>query len=331
MKRLIFKIILCVIVLVLLAAAFFYFRFQPTADPGWGVTFSRSQAEYLGFDWKTMYLDILNDLQPKKLRLVAYWETMEAQPDLWYFQDIDEMLAEADKRGLDVTLAIGLKVPRWPECHYPAWYKDLSPDEQTAAHLHMVEMAVNHFKSHPSIKIWQIENEAMFNFGDQCPEIPPEILKQELKIVRAADSRPILMSDSGELGRWIPTAKLGPDILGSTMYRVVYNSKYGYIQYPLPPAFFRIKAGLTETFTNVREFKGVELQAEPWFNTDVYRMDLETQKNLMNPKIFAANVAYAQKVGFEDNYLWGVEWWYWMAQKNHDWGMWEAARTLLRQ
>jgi hypothetical protein len=331
MKRIILKIILVLVVLAVLAAGFFYFKFKPTENPGWGVTFSRPQAEYLGFDWKTMYLDMLNDLQPKKLRLVAYWETMETQPDLWYFQDVDEMLAEADKRGIDVTLAIGLKVPRWPECHYPAWYKDLNSDEQTAAHLHMVDMAVNHFKAHSSIKTWQIENEALFNFGDDCPKIEPDTIKKELEIVRAADSRPILMSDSGELGRWIPTAKLGPDILGSTMYRVVHNPKYGYFQYPLPPAFFRIKAGLTEAFTGVKEFRGVELQAEPWFDTDVYRMDLDTQKNLMNPKIFAANVAYAKKVGFEDNYLWGVEWWYWMAQKNNDWGMWEEARTVLQQ
>ena len=49
----------------------------------------------------------------------------------------------------------------------------------------------------------------------------------------------------------------------------------------------------------------------------------------MNQKIFAENVAYAKKVGFQDNYLWGVEWWYWMAKKNNDWGMWTAAKDLL--
>ncbi|MGE5297609.1 MAG: hypothetical protein ACM3KM_00400 [Acidobacteriaceae bacterium] len=323
--------LLALAVVIAAVLAYFYFSFHPTKNPEWGISFSRSHAEYLGYDWKVMYLDILNDLKPKKLRLMAYWRTMETEKDLWYFQDVDEMLVEADKRNIDVTLAVGKKLPRWPECHQPAWVNSLSPEEQKARQLHMVEMAVSHFKQFNSIKAWQIENEALFNFGPECPVIDKETFRQEIEIVRRLDSRPIILTDSGELGRWVPTARFGPDIFGSTMYRVIYHKKIGYFRYPLPPAFFRIKAGIAKFYTGVDRFTGVELQAEPWFNTDVQLTDIETQRGLMNPVIFKQNVDYARRVGLEDNYFWGVEWWYWMAHNQNDWGMWDAARQVLSQ
>jgi hypothetical protein len=40
-------------------------------------------------------------------------------------------------------------------------------------------------------------------------------------------------------------------------------------------------------------------------------------------------MGFAKDVGFTDNYIWGVEWWAWLAQKHGDWGMWVAAKTLL--
>ncbi|HYE22384.1 MAG TPA: hypothetical protein VD998_02220 [Verrucomicrobiae bacterium] len=329
-KKIILGIIGFIVTASFALAVFFYLQFEPTKNPGLGLTFSRTHAEYLGLDWKETYLAILNDLKPKKLRLVAYWEIMEKEPNLWYFQDIDEMLVEAEKHDVEVILAVGLKLPRWPECHYPAWFNDLNDAEKRERHLNMIEMAVNHFKGHEVIKIWQLENEALFNFGYKCPKIDKELLKEELELVRNLDSRPILMSDSGELGRWVPTANLKPDILGSTMYRVVHNPKIGYFYYPLPPAFFRIKAGLTETMTGMKRFKGVELQAEPWFASDIAVTDLQTQFQLMNPSILKDNLEYAKKAGFEDHYLWGVEWWYWLAQKKNDWGMWDTAKSIFR-
>jgi hypothetical protein len=157
------------------------------------------------------------------------------------------------------------------------------------------------------------------------------LIKKEMDLVRSIDSRPILMTDSGELGRWLPTANLGPDIFGSTMYRVVHNPRMGYFKYPLPPYFFHVKAGIAKKFAGVDRIIGVELQAEPWFSDDVHRTDLQTQFALMNPKIFREYIDYAKSVGFEENYVWGVEWWYWLAQKHGDWGMWEEARKLFAE
>ncbi len=324
-------IISALLLAVILFGTFLYYQTEPVKNPEWGISFSPLHAQYLGFDWKTMYLDILNDLQPKHLRLMAYWETMQPEPTLWYFQDVHEMLAEADKRNIEVTLSIGQKLPRWPECHHPAWFDGLTTEQKNEAQLVMIKMAVDQFKYHSSIKTWQVENEPFFNFGPMCPKEDPELLKKEIEIVRAADTRPIILTDSGELGRWIPAANLKPDIFGSTMYRVVHHERFGYFEYPLPPAFFRIKAGLTKLVTGVDKFRGVELQAEPWFNQDIDQTDLQTQFTLMNPKIFEANVAYARASGFESHDFWGVEWWYWLAHKQNDWGMWEAGKKILSE
>jgi hypothetical protein len=326
------KILYILATLVIIFAAtciYFASQYKPAEKVEWGLTFSHSHAQYLGFDWKVMYLDMLNDLKPKKLRLMAYWETVEPENDKYNFQDVAEMIAEAQKRNIDVILVVGHKQPRWPECHHPAWFNQLSQDEKDAQQLDYVRNAVNYYKQFSAIKTWQIENEALFTFGDDCKATDKELIKKEMELVRSLDSRPLLLTDSGELGRWIPSANLKPDIFGSTMYRVVHNPRFGYFKYPLPPYFFKVKAGLTEKVTGVNNIIGVELQAEPWFSDDITRTDLQTQYSLMNPKIFEEYTAYAEEVGFKENYLWGVEWWYWLAQKQNDWGMWNAAKDLL--
>ncbi|HYC80084.1 MAG TPA: hypothetical protein VEC17_03590, partial [Candidatus Binatia bacterium] len=124
-----------------------------------------------------------------------------------------------------------------------------------------------------------------------------------------------------------------PDLFGSTMYRVVHSPKLGYFKYPLPPYFFKVKAGVAETFggPQAENIMGVELQAEPWFANGIDGTDIQTQYALMNPKIFREYVQYAKDVGFEENYLWGIEWWYWLAHKHNDWGMWEEARNVFAQ
>lgn len=311
----------------------FYFdsQFAPAKDSlSWGITFSPRQAEYLGFDWKTVYLDMLNDLKPQKLRLLSHWEMIELQKGEYDFTIPDEQLIEAEKRGIEVIMVLGLKQPRWPECHHPAWYNELSKTEKDQALLNYVKQSVDHFKQFQSIKVWQVENEPLFSFGHECPQSDEEILTKEIEIVRKSDDRPVLLTDSGEIGRWLPTAKFNPDIFAPTMYRVVHNPKTGYFKYPLPPIFFRVKAGIVRTFSGVDNFIGSELQAEPWFADDFYRTPLSEQLSLMNQKIFLSNIEYAKKVGFQENYLWGVEWWYWLAKKQGDWGMWNVVKNLLK-
>jgi hypothetical protein len=44
---------------------------------------------------------------------------------------------------------------------------------------------------------------------------------------------------------------------------------------------------------------------------------------------FHKMVSVGKSIGFERQYLWGVEWWFWMKQNNHA-EFWNEARKLMQ-
>lgn len=305
---------------------FLYSQFDPVEKSELGINFSSRHVTYLGMDWKKIYSDVFTDLKPKYLRLPIYWDDVERQRGVFDFSDLDYQLQIASQNDAKVILVVGKKQPRWPECHVPVWVKSLSGEEQKNLLKNYIVESVRHFKSYASVEFWQVENEPIFGFGPDCPKINTEQLSEEIGWVRGEDNRKIIVTDSGELGRWIPTAKSGADYFGTTMYRVVHNPKIGYYSYHLPPLFFRLKAGMLNAFVGQTNIYGVELQAEPWFATDVLLTPIPRQKELMNAEMLSDNISYARKSGFERHYLWGVEWWYWMNEKNNDSSLLETAK-----
>lgn len=310
-------------------AAVFYARYKPADKTIFGVSFSLTHAEYTGLPWKEVYSAMLAELKPRKIRLMAYWEIIEPQQGVFDFSKIDWMLEQARLHKTTVTLVVGHKQPRWPECHHPDWWNALSDEQKIDAQLKMVETAVNHFKQFSVIETWQVENEPLFNFGPNCPKMSRDVLKKEIALVKGLDGRLIITTDSGELGRWLPTATVGADLFGSTMYRVVHNPRIGHFSYPIGPWFFKIKGGMLQMLTRHKTIVGAELQAEPWFATDMWQTPLQEQYELMNPDILHSNVAFARETGFAEHYLWGVEWWYWLKEKHNDPTMWDAAKNIL--
>ena len=328
MKKKIFKAISWVLLALVVTALFFYLRFEPTANPVWGLNYSTKQAEYFGLDPQDTFRQILDDLNPEKVRLTAYWEIIEPERGEFNFSEIDSLLRETDSRGVSVILVLGHKQPRWPECHHPQWYEALTGEEKPKAVLQMLHEAMMHFKSFESITAWQIENEPFFPYGPDCPAVSRSLMTEELRLVKSLDPRPLIITDSGEKGAWLPAAWAGADIFGSTMYRQVYQDKWGrYYTYPIPPAVYRIRAGILQTFSKVNRIVGVELQAEPWFSTNPFDTPWDRQLELMNPEIFREYAEYASKVGFAGNYFWGVEWWYWAKAQGHP-EMWQAAKEF---
>ena len=319
--------ILIAIGLVAAAGLVFWYRAsQPrrAAPAVFGVTFSTKYARELGLDWKAAYLATLDDLGARRLRIPVYWDESEPERGRHEWADVDWMLDEASKRGADVILAVGRKTPRWPECHVPGWAAELGVEEQQARVLEFLEAEIRHFMPHPAVRVWQVENEPLFHFG-KCPPPDRAFLKREILLVRGIDTRPVMVTDSGELSTWIRTASLG-DILGISMYRLVWNKYLGELYWPVSPLYYTDRINLLSPV--VKDVIISELQAEPWFREPVAETPLEEQFEQMDPDRLRGNVDFAVSTGASEIYLWGVEWWYWLRLQGHD-GLWQAARGLI--
>jgi len=330
-KRKWFKIITGAVLAIAIILVFFYWQGRPSKNIIWGINFSPAYARYLGADPIVEFKDILTELSPKKVRLMAYWEEIEGERGKFDFRQTDALLKLAEEHNAKILMVVGRKQPHWPECHQPEWYMGLPEIEKETVLLNFIQAAVNHFKTFPAIERWQVENEPFFDYGKDCPITSSAFLKQEVDLVKSLDNRPVVITDSGEKGGWFQAAKFA-DVFGSTMYRKVHNPRYGgYVQYPLPPAFYRIRAGILRTFSHVDNIIGVELQAEPWFARDINDTPLTEQFALMNPELFKEYTDYARSAGFSENYFWGTEWWYWLKEKQNDSSMWEAAKKVLEE
>lgn len=323
--RHIFAVIVCLIV----AAPIWFFLIpgSPLSEPPvvrWGVTFNPRHAEYFGLPWKETYRGILDDLQVRSLRLSSPWDTVEPVRGQYDFSEIDWMLKEAQSREVKVLLAIGQKVPRWPECHIPQWAQRLSQDERQRALLAMVEATVRHLRASPSIEEWQVENEPLFSFG-QCPPPNKELLQKEIAVVRGLDQRAVVITDSGELSTWWKASALG-DILGVTVYRRTWNRLTGYVTYPLAPAYYVRKAKIIQS--RVGRIIDTELQMEPWAAASILDMSVDDQLNAFSLNDFRENIQFVQKIGFDQHYLWGVEWWVWMKNTKQHPEFYNEAKAL---
>lgn len=291
----------------------------------WGVTFSQKFAQEIEGDglpdgkagWKKMYTDILDGLGAKHLRLIAYWDLIEPKAGEFDFADLDWQIDEAQKRGAEVILALGRKTPRWPECHEPAWAKELWSSDSVNYEKEMfgyVEAVVLRYKNNMAVKAWQVENEPLFPFGE-CRPTGLRFLTREMALVRSLDKRPIALTDSGELGFAWPLLAVKGDMFGTTLYRYVNNRIFGNIKYTfIPPGYFQLKRLWAHEILG-KDIFVAELQGEPWPPQD------------MNPAMFTEIADYAKVSGFPIAYWWGVEWWH-AEKENGRPEMWNLAKEL---
>lgn len=337
-----FEIKLVKIILVALAALvmlpiaiFVVLRPVPQNDIEYGTTYSDKYATEIGLNWQDAYIKILDDLGAKNLRLVVYWEDVEPKPDEYDFSKIKWLLDESEKRNVNVMLSVGRKVPRFPECFEPAWWEALRDGELKNNELYeFVGTTVQELKGYQSIKIWQVENEPFFPFGD-CAPLSRKPIEKEIEIVRALDKRPILVQDSGEGGFWLPTYSLG-DYLGISMYRKIWYDFWGvflgrsiYFQYPLAHWTYKIKANLVGV--PVDRIYVTELQGEPWgpgLNTKLSQYDKDMT---MSRRDFIDTLSYAHNAGFKHYYIWGAEWWLWEKEHNNNPFYWDTAKALFKE
>jgi hypothetical protein len=293
----------------------------------WGVTYSPKLAVELGLDWGETFIKIIDDLGVKNVRLPIYWDWVEEKKGEYNFFTFDYILDQGKQRNVDFIINIGWRLPRWPECHSPEWLDKNNETVRKAEILKMLETVVLRYKDRPEIVAWQVENEPLFDWFGECPKGDKEFLEEEVALVKRLDSRPIIISASGELSSWRQETKIG-DIFGTTMYRVVWNNWFGYFRYPWPTWFYPMKANLVGQPKH--QIIISELQAEPWVphGSLASISNQEIQKSLSIRQL-EANMQYAIDTGFNQAYLWGVEYWYAKYQQG-DHRYWDFMKNILK-
>lgn len=327
------KIIIIVIAVVFAVFWLLYlFAGQKPAEIEYGASFSPYQAQSLGLDWKQVYTAMLDDLNIRKVRISAYWNKIEPRAGEFDFSDLDYQVQEAEKRGAKIILAVGRRLPHWPECHDPEWLKTLSDDYALKnALLSYTETVVLRYQNNPAIEMWQVENEPFLSSFGECPKPDVDLLDKEIAVVKKFDPvRPVLITDSGELSLWLKAGKRG-DVFGSTLYRYVFSDIFNryWINYN-PYWLYRVKGGLLRLLYGKKEFVIIELQGEPWTTKGILNTPIEEQFKTMSMQKFEKLLSVARAVGFSKQYWWGVEWWYWMKQQGHP-EFWDKAKEVMNK
>lgn len=305
----------------LLASAVYYLSAKPMPERiTYGMSFNTLYAEELGLDWRETYDAILDDMQVRHLRLAAHWPMVEPQADQYSFTELDYQVERAEEVQADVILAVGRRLPRWPECHIPDWAKELTWEEQKAELRDYIKAVVNRYKDYPNITFWQVENEPYLEVfaKEYCGELDEDFLKEEVALVKSLDpTRPVLLTDSGNLGTWIGAYKNG-DAFGTSVYVYFWNPELGQFKSVLPPWFYPFKESLVQLMYGDKPTYLIELSAEPWLLEPITEVDVETQYSRMDVEKIEEIIDYAAKTGYDRQYLWGAEWWYWLKKQGHD-------------
>lgn len=317
---------------VLAFVCFFFAGSPPTADTAYGFTWSTTYARTLGLDPDTGLETALRDLRPDRIRVPAYWKEIEAERGTYDFSALDRQLDIAARYETPVILAIGSRVPRWPECWEPDWAARLSDvGERYDVQLAYLKTLYERYKDHPAVMAWQVENEAFFDYYAACPGLTRGIVLDEMRYVRAQEatreiSRPVYTGDSGEWSLWVGFAG-ETDGVGVSVYRAVATKYFGTLRhwYITPMLYWR-KAQLLGPF--VGKVYISEMQMEPWTLRAIQETPLEDQFKTFDKNQMRANFEYATQLGLPAVDFWGVEWWLWMKETQGHPEFWEKGKAF---
>jgi len=297
-----------------------------------GVTFIADYASYLGTDPHASLSAVLDDLHVKHLRLVSYWSDIEPAKGQYDFSELDWEMQQAEAQGAKVSLSVGLRQPRWPECHAPGWVNTAGPENTWEPELNAYMSAVvNRYKNSPALQSYQLENEYYLNAFGECNNYSRSRLAGELALVRKLDpNHPIIMSRSNNYAGFAVRKPL-PDIIGISVYRHVWNTFLvgRYLTYPFPSWYYAFLAGSEQILTGKPSVIH-ELQAEPWppNGQSVLQTSLAEQNKTFDAGKFAATAKFAKQTGIKDIDYWGAEYWYYRMTVLHDPSVWNEAKQI---
>ena len=295
----------------------------------YGVTFIPDYAEYFGLDAKQTMQAIIDELHVKRFRLVSYWDDIEPQPGVFNFAKLDWQFQKAVAAGAKVSLAIGLRQPRWPECHVPDWAMGQTKDEWYPQLKEFMGKVIEHYKNSPALESYQLENEFFLKVFGKCTDFSRDRLVDEFNYVKSLDPKHTLIVSRSNNALGLPVGQPTPDEFGVSVYKRVWDKTitHRYFEYPFPAWFYGFLAGAGQMVTG-KDMIIHELQAEAWL-PEGYQMNtapLSEQNKSLNAERLRDRFSYGRETGIRKIDLWGVEWWYWRKEKLNDPSLWNVAK-----
>ncbi len=294
-----------------------------------GATFIPDYAASFGLDPKDTLGAIIGDLGAKRVRLVSYWENGETIRGTYDFSFLDWQFKMAEDAGAKVSLAIGLRQPRWPECHMPAWAEKIPKSQWQPELMKYMTAVVNRYKDNPALDSYQLENEYFLSVFGNCPDFSRDRLVDEFKLVKSLDDKHTLVVSMSNNAIGTPIGQPTPDEWAISVYKRVWDKTitHRYFEYPIPAWYYAFRAGWVELTRGHNSFIH-ELQAEAWPAADMAIQDapIAEQNKSLDVKRLKDRFEYGRATGMRTIDLWGVEWWYWRKVKLDDPSLWNVAK-----
>lgn len=299
-----------------------------------GATFIPDYARRLEIDPEETLDAIINDLGVKRLRLVSYWENGEPNPGQYDFSFLDWQMEKARAANVKVALAIGLRQPRWPECHMPWWAQRMPKSDWEPRLKKYIGEVVKRYKDHPSLVEYQLENEYFLKAFGICPDHSRDRLVDEFNLVKSIDPDTKLVVSMSNNAIGTPIGKPTPDEWAISVYKRVWDKTITkrYFEYPIPAWYYAFRAGWTKLSRGHNAFIH-ELQAEAWAadGYDIRTAPIEELYKSLNPERLRNRFEYGRATGMRTIDLWGVEWWYQMKVKRNAPELWDVAKEEFRK
>jgi len=300
-----------------------------------GASFIPAYAQSLGVDPQQTMDALINDVGVRNFRLVSYWDQMEPSEGQYDFSQLDWQFQKVEASHGHITLSLGLRQPRWPECHMPDWARSETESQWQPQLQDFMKAVVNRYRNSPALRSYQVENEFFLTGFGKCQSIPGALdrsrLVSEFNLVKHLDSsHSIIIARSNNALGW-PVGQPQPDEFGISVYKRVWDERvtHRYIEYPFPAWYYAFLAGWQKIVTG-KDMIIHEMQAESWApnNLGVQQISVAEANKSLDAKRLAGRISYAKGTGMKEAYLWGAEYWYYRQQVQHDSSLWNTAKQI---
>lgn len=309
-----------------------YIHSENNIPISYGVSFIPDYAESLGLNPKTTMQSLLN-IGVKQFRLTSYWSDLAPTATTYDFSSLDWQFDLAKQYHAKITLTIGLRQPRWPECHMPNWALN-EPTTTWENQLYaFIKTVVNRYKVSPVLANYQLENEYFLKGFGTCTNFSRQRLVHEYNLVKSLDSKhPIILGRSNN-AMGIPLGNPKPDLYSISVYTKVWDAAvtHQYLAYPFPSWYYGFLAGIQKLLLG-RNMVIDEMQAEAWTpdGKSITQTSLSEQNKSMNAADLKYSFEFAKKTGMKSVDMWGAEYWYYRMTILHDPSLWNVATKEFR-